>query len=273
MSVHLFEPLGTHRFRPTELTRTGWNDVHQHGGPPSSLLVRELERLELPVPMRVARVTVQLLTGIPLEPLTVSADVVRAGKRVAVADAHLETDRGDMVATARAQLIRSEPVEVPPDLPWPRDELAGPPEDHPPPAELASDPRGGWSDDSTTRFHMHAVTIRSIDGGWETPGPGAAWIHLDADLVGGEVTSPLCRFMCVADMTNGVASILPYGEFRWINPDLTVAVHRLPDGAWFGLAGASSVGEDGIGVAHATAYDLHGSFGHVIQTQLVTRWD
>jgi hypothetical protein len=273
MSVHLFEPLGTHRFQTTELTRTGWNDVHQHGGPPSSLLVRELERLELPVSMRVARVTVQLLTGIPLEPLTVSADVVRAGKRVAVADAHLETDRGDMVATARAQLIRSEPVEVPPDLPWPRDELPGPPEDHPPPAELASDPRGGWSDDSTTRFHMHAVTIRSIDGGWETPGPGAAWIHLDADLVGGEVTSPLCRFMCVADMTNGVASTLPYGEFRWINPDLTVAVHRPPDGAWFGLAGASSVGDDGIGVAHATAYDLHGSFGHVVQTQLVTRWD
>jgi hypothetical protein len=272
MTAPLFEPLGIRRFRPTELTRTGWNDIHQHGGPPSSLLVRELERLPLPVPMRVARVTVQLLQGIPLEPLTVSADVVRAGKRVAVADAHLETDHGDMVATARAQLIRTEPVEVPADLPWPRKELPGPPEAHPEPAEVASDPRGGWSDDSTTRFHLHAVSIRSIDGGWETPGPGAAWIHLDADLVAGEETSPLCRFMCVADMTNGVSSILPYGRYRWINPDLTVAVHRPPDGAWFGLEGASSVGDDGIGVAHATAFDEVGAFGHVIQTQLVQAW-
>jgi len=116
---------------------------------------------------------------------------------------------------------------------------------------------------------FHAVTIRSIDAGWETPGPGAAWIHLDADLVAGETTSQLCRFVTVADMANGVASTLPYGDFQWINPDLTVALHRVPDGPWIGLEGHSLVGSDGIGVAHATAFDAHGAFGHVLQTQLV----
>ena len=55
-----------------------------------------------------------------------------------------------------------------------------------------------WADDSMQRFHLHAVTVRSIDGGWEARGPGAAWIHLDVDLVDGEDTSPLCRFVTVA---------------------------------------------------------------------------
>lgn len=263
---HLYTPLGSHRFQPSGLTRTGWNDTDQHGGPPASLMVRELERLELPAPMRVARVTVHLLTGVPLEPLTVSADVVRAGKRVAVADAHLTTDHGDLVGTARAQLIRTEPVEIPPGLPWPDDHLPGPPESHPRPP---GGEYGTWADSDTERFHTHAITVRSIDRGWETPGPGAAWFHLDVDLVADEPTSPLCRFMCIADVTNGVASTLPIERFRWINPDLTVAVHRPPTGAWFGIDGASAVAADGIGLAHGRAFDEAGAFGHVLLTQLV----
>lgn len=269
MTRHLYEPLGEGRYLPTGLTRTGWNDTDQHGGPPSALMARALEHLDLPAPMRPARISVHLLRGVPLAPLTVTTGVVRAGKRVAVADASLTTDDGAVVATARAQLIRVEPVAIPLNLSWPDQELSWPPTAHPVPPPIGDPAADGWGDTTIERFHLHAVTIRSIDAGWETPGPGAAWIHLDADLVAGETTSQLCRFVTVADMANGVASTLPYGDFQWINPDLTVALHRVPDGPWIGLEGHSLVGGDGIGVAHATAFDAHGAFGHVLQTQLV----
>lgn len=270
MSGHLYEDLGGGRFAPSRLTRTGWNDTDQHGGPPSALLARAVERTDLPAPMRPARISFHLLRGIPIAPLRVSTEVSRPGKRVAVIDGRLTTDDGTLVATAHAQMIRTEPVSVPGDLPWPADRLPGPPESHPP--AVMAPAESGWSDDTMQRFHLHAVTVRSIDGGWEVQGPGAAWIHLDVDLVDGEDTSPLCRFVTVADMANGVASTLPYGQYRWVNPDLTVALHRPPGGDWVGLSAGASVGPDGIGVVQGTAFDEDGAFGAVLQTQLVQVW-
>jgi hypothetical protein len=132
-----------------------------------------------------------------------------------------------------------------------------------------SPPGTTWADTTLERFHMDAVEVRSIDRGWERRGPGAAWIRLDADLVADEPTSPLCRFMAVGDMANGVSATLPYGPYLWINPDLTVAVHRRPEGDWVGIDAAASIGTDGIGVVHGTAHDAFGSFAHIIQTQLI----
>lgn len=261
---HLYEPLGGERYLPSGLCRTGWNDTDQHGGPPSGLLVRAIEGVALPAPMRSVRVSVHLMRAIPIAPMVVTTAVLRAGKQVAVVDAHLTLDDGTPVATARAQCIRTEAVEVPVEpsndrLPWP-------PEGHPIPVAPWD---GSWGDDGLERFHLHAMTVRSIAGGWETPGPGAAWLRLDAALVAGEDPSPAVRFAALADATNGLTHILPVDRFSWVNPDLTVALHRPPTGEWLGLEGRSDVGPDGIGVATATAYDRDGRFGGVTLTQLV----
>ena len=58
------------------------------------------------------------------------------------------------------------------------------------------------------------------------------WIRLRCGVVAGEVPSPLERVVAVADFGNGISSALPFLEFRFINPDLTVYLHRLPVGEW-----------------------------------------
>ncbi len=267
---YLYEDLGGSRYAPTGLCRTGWNDTDQHGGPPAGLLTRAIERVELPAPMRPVRVTVSLMRAVPLAPLTVSTEVVRAGRRVAIVAAHLTTDDDVRVASATAQCIRLDPAVITPDTPThqQRRYLPGPPEAFPTPDATWG---GRWGDDGTERFHLHAVTINSIDRGWERPGPGSAWVRLDTEIVAGEHPSPIARFAALADLVNGLSRTLSADEFSWVNPDMAFALHRVPEGEWIGFDARADVGPDGIGVASAVAHDSHGDIGSVTMTQLLQR--
>ena len=47
--------------------------------------------------------------------------------------------------------------------------------------------------------------------------------------------SPLQRVLLVADSGNGASSELPISDFWFINPELTVHLHRPADGEWICL--------------------------------------
>ena len=78
-------------FVPTELTRGGWDDVTQHGSPPSGLLARAVDLVPTAAPMQVVRFTVDLFRPVPISPLTVETIVRRDGKRIQVLDAYLRS--------------------------------------------------------------------------------------------------------------------------------------------------------------------------------------
>ena len=59
-----------------------WDPSMQHGSPPAALVVWAAERIPTPVPMRVARVTVDLMRPVPVAPLTIESEVVREGIRL-----------------------------------------------------------------------------------------------------------------------------------------------------------------------------------------------
>jgi hypothetical protein len=261
----LYRRIGPLRFASSELTRTGWNDHDQHGGPPSALLAHVIQHVELPVPMHMSRITVSLMRPVPIADLEVTTRVVRAGRRVAVVEADLVTDGSDdSVATAQAQLIRTEEVPLD-DLPRREFSVPGAPTDHP---EAQDSSR--WADGSITRFHRNAVEKRSVDGSWERLGPGQAWFRMTADLVEGEPHEPTSEFIAIADMANGLSSVLDGAEWVWVNPDLTVAFSRPPTGEWMGMEAAADPQTHGVGLVHATAFDEDGTFGHVLQSQLLT---
>ncbi|UCG40779.1 MAG: thioesterase family protein [Acidimicrobiia bacterium] len=261
----LYRRIGPLRFASSEFTRTGWNDHDQHGGPPSALLAHVIQHAELPVPMHMSRITVSLMRPVPIADLEVTTRVVRAGRRVAVVEAGLVPDGSDdPVATAQAQLIRTE--EIPLDeLPRREFMVPGAPTDHP---EAQDSSR--WADGSITRFHRNAVEKRSVDGGWERLGPGQAWFRMTADLVEGEPHEPTSEFIAIADMANGLSSVLDGAEWVWVNPDLTVAFSRPPTGEWMGMEAVADPQTHGVGLVHATAFDQDGTFGHVLQSQLLT---
>src|SRR5439155_1666657 len=81
---------------------------------------------------------------------------------------------------------------------------------------------------------------RFVAGGFDRPGPATDWIRLRVPLVAGEPTSPLCRVAAAADFGNGVSWVLSRLEgYTFINPDLTIYLHRMPAGEWVCLEAAT----------------------------------
>ncbi len=59
-----------------------WDPSMQHGSPPAALVVWAAERIPTAVPMRVARVTVDLMRPVPVAPLTIESEVLREGRKI-----------------------------------------------------------------------------------------------------------------------------------------------------------------------------------------------
>jgi hypothetical protein len=214
--------------------------------------------------MHMSRITVSLMRPVPIATLEVAPRVVRSGRRVAVVEADLIPEGStEPVATAQAQMIRVEEVPLA-ELPRREFEVPGSPEDHP----VAND-AAKWADSSIPRFHLDGIEKRSVDGGWERMGPGRGWFRLLRDLVEGEPHEPSSEFIAIADTANGLSSVLDGENWVWVNPDLTVAFSRPPVGEWMGMEAAADPQTHGVGLVHATAFDTRGTFGHVLQSQLL----
>src|SRR3954471_12248847 len=104
-----------------------WNPKLQHGAAPSSLICWAVERLPSPAPMRVARLTVDLMRPVPVAPLTVEAEILREGKKIQLVAIRLLAD-GKEVVRATALRIRKQDEVLPVGRSFPPLDLP-PPED------------------------------------------------------------------------------------------------------------------------------------------------
>ena len=75
--------------RPTPFTGGPWSAKHQHGGAVSALMARALEAVPTPVQMRLARISLDMFRGVPLEDLRVETRIIRAGLRIQAIEARL----------------------------------------------------------------------------------------------------------------------------------------------------------------------------------------
>jgi hypothetical protein len=258
----LFERDGD-RIVPTALTAGPWDRAAQHGGAPAALLAHVLGELPSPVPMRIARLTVELLRPVPVAPLAIETSVVREGKRVQLASASLSAG-GLEVARAVALRMRTRALAVPP----PRTTIARPPG----PAEGATS-QPPWSAAADyVSYHRDAVEHRFVVGSFAEPGPATDWIRLRVPLFPGVEPSPTARVAAVADFGNGIAWELSRADgWSFINPDLTIHLARLPVGPWICLEAVTHAGPDGMGVAESRLFDEHGPIGRSLQSLLLDR--
>ena len=246
-------------FLPSEYTRGGWTDHHQHGGPPAGLLARAVEAAS--PDMWTARLTFDLIRPVPMGPLTCRTTIAKDGRNVRVVDSALVHEGVD-VAWVRALQIRKADVSTPhTEHEW----------EHPPaPTGLAvAEWRERWGPEMT-RFHIDGVEIRSVDSSFESLGPGVAWFRMTVPLVAGEPTTPVQRLATISDMANGVSRELDFAEFSYINADITLYIHRLPVDEWVGIAGRSHPRSFGVGVNEATVFDADGPIGHIGQAQILS---
>lgn len=96
-----------------------------------------------------------------------------------------------------------------------------------------------------------------------------AWLRMRHPLIAGEDPSPLARVLTAADSGNGVSSVLPFARWRFVNPDLTVYLHRMPVGEWICLDAATAVDPAGVGLASSIISDTDGLVGRGQQSLYV----
>jgi len=252
-------------FHPTTWAGSPWSATSQHGGPPNALFMRAAEQAAADAGMRVARLTVDLLKPVPMQPLRLAWAYARRGRRMAIIDATIErADDGSSVAVARAVALKEQGTHET-LFPAPDARPSGPDalERH----DLVSQAR---RETGPPGFHL-AVDVRY--GGDDDD--GVVWFTTPLDLVAGETITPAqsCAAICdLTTVTSGRLKSAPPGVwnnanmFPMLNVDTTVHLFRPPAGRWFGFAESFIADHHGVGVAEVMLVDERGPLGRSVQT-------
>jgi acyl-Coa thioesterase superfamily protein/acyl-CoA thioesterase superfamily protein len=235
-----------------------WDATMQHGSAPAALAVWAAEAIPTPEPMRVARVTIDLMRPVPLAPLTIQTEVLRQGRKIQLCAVRLLA--GDVVVVGATVLkIRTQALTLPADVRDQRLELPGPDQSRAEKVDFSSSP------------FVTGISLRAARGRFGVRGPGAIWYRVDRPLVEDSEISQAMRAVVAADFCNGTSPALDFREWTFINADLTVSFARQPIGEWILLDAESLVGRDGAGLAMARLADTSGYFGRVVQSLVIEK--
>ena len=239
----------------TELTQGPWHPDGQYGGAPAALLTWAAEGVPTLVPMRIARITVDMHRRVPLGRLQVRTEIVREGKRLQVVVATLQDPEGLEVARATALRFR---LGDGPDAPT---DPRRPPIDPPP-----------WGDERvsvrrSTGLNGFIDAAEMREGG--APDASTTWYRATRPVIAGEEPSPTVRVAWASDFTANSGNYLDLARWSAINADLTVNLGRAPQGEWTGVATRAWYARDGIGHARADLFDRDGFLGTCTASLLV----
>jgi len=229
----------------------------QHGSAPTLLIAHVAETYPSSQPMRLARLTVDLMRPLPLAPTEFRTEIVRDGRKIRILRVSLFSDDTLCVIGTVLQ-VRREAVSLPPGadertftMPLPEQSVPG--------------KTGPLQPDLLTKMDIRVAT----GDGFIAPGPSAAWFRINGPLIEGVPSSPLLRTAILSDFCNGVGHVLDFRRYTFINPDVTMSLARDPVGDWILVDAETWLGPDGGGNAFARLADRQGYFGHAIQNLLI----
>ena len=263
----LFRRLEGNVVIPTDFARGPWDPRALHGGPVAALIAQAIE--ELPddgVPWFVSRLTVELERPVPVEPITITAEVTRPGRRVSGIDATIRlAETGAILARGRATRIREADIPLPHD-----DETLAPMlelETAPPGPEHGTDDEIRETD--YIAFHNEAVEHRFLDTTDPHSGAVFDWIRMIVPVLPDRPLTSLQRIAGAADFANGISHVLPFESYVFVNPDLTIHLFHPMQGEWVGMASTTHHGPHGIGMSDTALFDIHGRIGRSSQSLLL----
>lgn len=241
-------------FDSTDFTRSNWAPDLQHGSPPLALLTKAIEELLADSPLRIGRLSLDILGIIPVTPVSVRAWVERPGKRISLLAAEMRASDRPVAQLRAWALATSDTTDVATDRYPPIDEGPARPQ-----------PSYWWN---------VGGYLKSIDWRPQPDDPAGAavwWLRPLVHVVDTEDTTSLQNLAMVVDSANGVGAALHPERFTFMNTDTVVHLHRAPRGSDFALRARGSIGPDGIGVTTAEIFDRSGFIGTSAQTLLVQR--
>lgn len=267
---------------PTEHARGPWDPRALHGGAPAALMTAAFERIEPGGELPFARLSFEFLRPVPMAPLQLATRITRPGRRVQALEGELSAD-GVVVCRGTALRLLAAPEQLP--------EQAHEQVRAARPSSIAP-PQDGRSvrfalDGQQDSFAASAMEMRFLSGqplGGEQQAPGerrqvqaehppagtaTVWMRLRHPLLPGEPLTPVARTAATSDFGNGVAAVLPFDRYVFINADLAISLDRRPQGEWIGLQARTLLHPGAVGWAESVLHDEQGPFGRATQALVV----
>ncbi|MEY9858846.1 hypothetical protein ABH935_004469 [Catenulispora sp. GAS73] len=248
-----YEPAGEHCYKPTSHAGGAWDPAEQHFSPLGGLIVHAIDEYVAGRPgekLVLSRISFDILGRLALDECEIRVETLRPGRTIELVEAVMVIG-GRAVVRARAWLLSSGDTSA----------VAGgggggvltPPE------KLASWPMT----DVWPGGYIASLDVRPVTP--PRPGRTTAWIGTNLDLVAGREVSPLAAFVALVDTANGIAVWRSPTEWMFPNVDLTIHLHRQPEGRWTGLDTTVTFGPTGQGVTSTVLHDVSGPVGHAEQ--------
>lgn len=235
-----------------------WSPDMQHGSAPAGLVTWAAEAMPTPVPMHIARLTIDLMRPVPLVPLAIETEVLRQGRKIQLCEVRLKAD-DVLVVRATVLKVRSEVQELPAEIADAPIDVRGPEQSRVEPADFSSSP------------FVSGMSLRAARGGFAHPGSSAIWYRVDRPLVEGAPISQVMRAVVASDFSNATSVALDFRHWTFLNADLTISLARQPVGDWILLDGDCYIGPDGAGLAMARLGDQRGYFGRAVQSLVIEK--
>lgn len=251
-----FQRTGENRYKPTAHAQGAWHPDEQHFSPLGGLVVHAIDRHRTDQAradrpgggLALARISFDILGLIPLDEIEVTVETVRPGRTIELVEATVVAGERAVVRarawflaeldTAAVAGTHDRPLPGPEEFePWAMGGLWG----------------GGY---------IESIDVRRRES---APGRAAAWISTPVELVAGEPSSPYASFIALVDTANGIAARQDPTAWMFPNTDLTIHLHRRPEGPWTGLDTAVSFGPTGHGVTSTVLHDRQGPVGRAEQ--------
>ncbi|MEC8427224.1 MAG: thioesterase family protein [Pseudomonadota bacterium] len=245
-------------FTGNDAARGPWSEDACHAGPVTALIARALERC---IPeQQLMRLSVELIRPVPMAGIRITTAKTKTGRAVSSAKADMYDLNGKLVAKANSlHMVQQDLGEVPTlDFTLPSFEQSVP---GPFPITKTMHSKPSFSSGTEVRYPPG----ENIE-----PGPTTLWMKT-INILDGEEPTPFQRLCPLADCGNGISRNSDLGDLMFMNPDITIAMHRAPTSEWIGSSAKSFWQPNGMGLAQAQLFDREGPIASVMQTLLLQR--
>ncbi|MCX4447582.1 thioesterase family protein [Streptomyces sp. NPDC087866] len=247
-----YERIDAHHYKPTAHASGAWSTDEVHFSPFGGLLVHAVERHLAERPgerLLLSRISFDILGRLALDECEIRVETVRPGRTIELVEA-VALIAGRPVVRARAWSLA--PVDTTEVADGEDDRLT-------PPEALAPWPMA----DLWPGGYIASLDVRPLAP--PLPGRTTAWISTPLELVAGETAGPLASYVALVDTANGIAVREQPTEWMFPNVDLTIHLHRQPEGRWTGLDTTVVFGPTGQGLTSTVLHDVNGPVGRAEQ--------
>ena len=253
-----FRRLDESRFQPTVHAGGAWADDELHLSPLAGLIVHAIDGFaaaQAGAGLLVSRISYDILGRLANDVCEVRVETIRPGRTIELLEATLSIG-GRAVIRARAWLLSAFDT---------RDVAGGGDAPLPDPETLATWPMTSiWPGGYIASIDVRPVVPLE-------PGRATAWLSTPNTLVEGEEAGALASYVMLVDTANGLAARESPTSWAFPNVDLTIHLHRQPEGRWVGLDSSAVFGPSGHGITSSVLHDVMGPIGRAQQMLTVRR--